>query len=160
MKMEIVHEKPWPNGFLTKLTVGELQILLGTHLLLLACQSSSILNNWKEFSKLLSSSETNPWFIICWHTHYSSFLSWNFSKTEDKEICNHLSICWEYLECFREILCLFCLQNTLIHLADITDDMIDCNSHADSSTNWLFHKKADNEFWKWCSLRSRILCCF
>ena len=153
MKMEIVHEKPWPNGFLTKLTVGELQILLETHLLLLACQSSSILNNWKEFSKLLSSSETNPWFIICWHTHYSSFLSWNFSKTEDKEICNHLSICWEYLECFREILCLFCLQNTLIHLADITDDMIDCNSHADSCLK--------TEFWTIlsyvCSKKSDII---
>ena len=156
MKMEIVHEKPWPNGFLTKLTVGELQILLETHLLLLACQSSSILNNWKEFSKLLSSSETNPWFIICWHTHYSSFLSWNFSKTEDKEICNHLSICWEYLECFREILCLFCLQNTLIHLADITDDMIDCNSHADSCLKTEFWTILSNV----CSKQSDIFAIF
>ena len=78
--------------------------------------------------------ETNPWFIICWHTHYSSFLSWNFSLfclERDKEICNHdLTESWISWECFREILCLFCLQNlSLIHLADITDDMIDCNSH-------------------------------
>ena len=82
--------------------------------------------------------ETNPWFIICWHTHYSllKLLVLEFFLVL-LEIRKFVTMTWlkvEYLECFREILCLFCLQNlSLIHLADITDDMIDCNSYlADS----------------------------